>query len=90
MTFQVSTQASTTCYCPVGMFEPLFVDIDWHVSVNSMYEAAGMVQIEMAKNHHFMSLISFPVALVATASFFFFFSEYLTQRKISVTGADHL
>lgn len=89
MTFQVSTQASTTCYCPAGMFELLFVDIDWHVRVNPMHEAAGMVQIEMTKDHHFMSLISVPMALVATASFFFF-SEYLTQRKISVTGADHL
>jgi len=50
---QVDTEIRTSCHCPAGMFEFLFVHVDGHVGVNEMLQTAGMVQVEMTNDHGF-------------------------------------
>ena len=39
--------------CPASVFEFFFVDVDWYVGANEVFEASRMVEVEMTKDDRF-------------------------------------
>jgi len=50
---QVHAKISAGGDSPAGVFEFLFMNIDWHVGVNEMFEAPGMVKVQVPNDHRF-------------------------------------